>query len=125
MQASTLPDLRHKKLVDEKLWKRLVGRVMKDEGKTREKAESIMDEALCFLKLCADFPKERFAPSRGVDIGWHAFLMYTREYAEFCQRVAGRFIHHAPSDDDKPVKVTVQATVSFMQRRGLIFNEEL
>lgn len=33
-----------------------------------------------------------------VDIGWHTFLLHTRDYAEFCDRIAGRFIHHEPED---------------------------
>jgi hypothetical protein len=31
-----------------------------------------------------------------VDRLWHVFLTFTRDYAAFCQAVAGRFIHHRP-----------------------------
>ena len=34
-----------------------------------------------------------------VDKAWHAFLLHTREYAEFCHQIAGRFIHHVPTDE--------------------------
>jgi hypothetical protein len=33
-----------------------------------------------------------------VDKGWHAFILHTNDYAEFCQRVGGRFIHHRPTE---------------------------
>jgi hypothetical protein len=31
-----------------------------------------------------------------VDEVWHAFILFTREYQEFCQAIFGEFIHHAP-----------------------------
>jgi hypothetical protein len=33
-----------------------------------------------------------------VDEVWHQFILYTVQYAEFCQRHFGRYIHHAPSN---------------------------
>lgn len=39
-------------------------------------------------------------PSRGVDAVWHAFLMMTRDYAAFCQRINGGMIHHLPVGPD-------------------------
>ena len=82
----------------------------------------IMDGALGFLKLCADHPGNGFAPSKMVDIGWHTFLMYTREYQEFCQEVAGRFIHHAPNDGEVKKTGVVARTVGFMLAENLAFN---
>lgn len=44
--------------------------------------------------------------SARVDEAWHAFLLYTREYADFCDRYLGRFLGHtprnAPSADGGP-----------------------
>lgn len=57
-----------------------------------------MNEALGFLQLCAKEPDGKYSPSVVVDIGWHTFILYTREYAGFCERVAGRFLHHEPTD---------------------------
>ena len=31
-----------------------------------------------------------------VDEVWHAHILFTRQYAEFCHAVYGRFIHHDP-----------------------------
>ena len=39
-----------------------------------------------------------------MDKGWHAFILHTADYAEFCDRVARRFIHHlpdAPGEEDR------------------------
>jgi hypothetical protein len=37
-------------------------------------------------------------PSRVVDEAWHAFILSTREYQDFCQQVLGRFLHHVPAE---------------------------
>ena len=79
-----------------------------------------MEQALAFLATCAANPGASLGPSGTVDIGWHTFLMYTREYAEFCQRAAGRFIHHAP-DDDPSILGTgggLAATIEAMEAAG-------
>ncbi|MEV0734342.1 hypothetical protein [Polymorphospora sp. NPDC050346] len=65
------------------------------------------------------------SPSTLVDIGWHTFLLYTREYAAFCDRIAGGFIHHEPEDGTEwpavPVHEPVEArriTITAMRAAG-------
>lgn len=89
-------------LIDEALFERLVKRITKDEGISRNFAERIMDQALAFLGACAQNPGAPLAPSTFVDISWHTFVLFTRDYREFCERVAGRFIDHVPTDDGDP-----------------------
>jgi hypothetical protein len=36
-------------------------------------------------------------PSQVADDLWHAFILDTRAYAEFCTRAFGRFLHHTPA----------------------------
>ncbi|WP_437784514.1 hypothetical protein [Sorangium sp. So ce1097] len=33
-----------------------------------------------------------------VDEAWHQFALFTIEYADFCARFFGRFLHHAPGN---------------------------
>lgn len=116
-------ELQYSHLVSGQLWERLVNRIQKDNSLlSRETAEMIMDGALGFLKLCADHPGNGFAPSKMVDIGWHTFLMYTREYQEFCQRVAGHFIHHAPNDILGKTYFTAKYTKVFMNGIAMAYN---
>lgn len=37
-------------------------------------------------------------PSQAVDTAWHAFILSTRDYQDFCRRVLGRFLHHTPAE---------------------------
>jgi hypothetical protein len=36
-------------------------------------------------------------PSQVVDDLWHEFILYTRDYKQFCARAFGRFMHHTPA----------------------------
>lgn len=36
-------------------------------------------------------------PSRIVDEAWHEFILFSRDYAEFCQDAFGHFLHHHPN----------------------------
>jgi hypothetical protein len=110
----------NKNLVDERLWSRLVNRIVCEHGFERPFAERIMDQALAFLSLCAEFPGHSYAPSTTVDIGWHTFILYTREYADFCQRLGGRFIHHAPADNGGIEDgATIADTVAALKAQGI------
>lgn len=119
--------LTHKGVISEELWSRLVTRIVKDEHMERAFAERIMDQALGFLRLTAVDPTTSYSPSPLVDIGWHTFILYTREYASFCHRVAGHFIHHAPSDEPGVDYASGRATstVVAMLQHGFAVDEAL
>lgn len=85
-------------LIPAQLHERLSNRIQVDEDFDGETADRILDAAIQFLHFCATH-KGTWAPSALVDIGWHTFLLYTRDYQRFCSRYANRFIHHNPTDD--------------------------
>jgi uncharacterized protein (TIGR04222 family) len=37
------------------------------------------------------------SPSQKVDEVWHLHITFTKNYADFCEQIAGNFIHHNPS----------------------------
>lgn len=116
-------------LLDETLRERLIGRIEKTEsGMTRELAERILDQAIGYLQLAALMPGERFTPSPLVDIGWHAFLLYTRDYTAFCSRLTGGgYIHHEPHDNPlvTPVSTRPVRTMLAMRQAGITVDEAL
>ncbi|MEC7120422.1 MAG: hypothetical protein VXW65_11035 [Pseudomonadota bacterium] len=38
-------------------------------------------------------------PSKAVDALWHAFILDTQRYADFCQQAFGRMLHHHPATE--------------------------
>jgi len=52
-----------------------------------------------FFMACARSDGKYVAmPSKIVDAYWHAFILDTRSYAEWCDRTLGRFLHHVPAE---------------------------
>jgi hypothetical protein len=99
MTVTLQPAVSARSLISDGLFARLTARITAEHLIEPALAERIMDQALAFLAAIATQPGRSLSPSQPVDIGWHTFILYTRDYAEFCERVAGRFIHHVPNDD--------------------------
>lgn len=90
-------------LIPSELHGRLVRQLINEHaGMTGDRAVRTVDQAVAFLKTCADNPGKHFRPSRAVDHGWHQFILNTIDYADFCERVAGHFIHHVPDETTSP-----------------------
>jgi hypothetical protein len=106
---------------------RLTYRIMADDGVDLRVAERIMEQALAFLVACARNPGAGLAPSAEVDKGWHAFILHTADYAEFCDRVADRFIHHLPTEpgEKNDGGAALAATVAAMRAAGLHVDADL
>lgn len=72
------------------------------------------DEAIAwyrkFLKL-AVLTDAYIVPTKDIDQVWHTAILFTRKYAEDCQKVYGRFLHHQPTigqgDNHEDVEETI------------------
>ncbi|UTW09754.1 glycine-rich domain-containing protein [Pseudomonas benzenivorans] len=52
-----------------------------------------------YFQLCRMARRRMVAmPSQAVDVAWHEFILYTRQYRDFCNKGLGRFLHHTPND---------------------------
>lgn len=108
----------------------LAERVARDERVEPGLAVRIVDQALAFLGTCA-VSDVALSPSAVVDVGWHAFVLHTHEYAAFCQQVAGRFIHHVPFQGDVPAirgavaRASIERTRARILAAGFVVDEEL
>jgi hypothetical protein len=115
-------------LISAELFDRLVNRVVTSARVDRRFAERIQDQALAFLAACAWHTDITLRPSELVDHGWHAFLLYTREFAQFCDQVAGRFIHHIPDDTPQPASTPsagAARTIAAIHAAGYLVDPEL
>jgi hypothetical protein len=119
-------------LISDELHDRLVRQLINEhDGMTGDRAVRTVGQAVAFLKTCVDNPGRHFRPSRAVDLGWHQFILNTQDYAEFCQRVAGYFIHHVPEDNAAPsnsrsaLREALTPTVEAMRASGFEVDDEL
>ncbi|WP_327748522.1 hypothetical protein [Streptomyces europaeiscabiei] len=65
-----------------------------------EKADRGVGQMLAFLAAC-DYADRPLSPSPLVDDFWHAFLLHTEAYQDFCESTFGRYLHHQPGFLDK------------------------
>lgn len=56
---------------------------------------AMLREVLRFLELTRD-SGQMLSPPQRLDLAWHEFILFTRLYADWCERRLGRFVHHQP-----------------------------
>jgi hypothetical protein len=62
---------------------------------SHKEAEQLFLDMKQFLYMCGTRPGI-CSPTDPIDAAWHEFVLYTEDYANFCQNMFGRFIHHVP-----------------------------
>jgi hypothetical protein len=85
---------------------------------TEDEGEALFREVRRYLVLC-DLDQDRVwnMYSLRVDEAWHQFILFTRQYIDFCQRFFGRYVPHNPSNAPKPESARPVETTSFEQFR--------
>lgn len=77
---------------------RVVKRLVLKEGFTHEQAQAARIDFLRFISL-RFITSASTSPSSLADEFWHAFILHTRDYNQFCLKHFGEFLHHEPFDD--------------------------
>lgn len=70
--------------------------------------QRVFDGLRDYFILCAQ-ARGRFVsmPSQVADDAWHAFILHTRVYQDFCTKAFGRFLHHTPAESmNSPTQAT-------------------
>lgn len=78
----------------------VVERLMKDRiVDTISEGEQLFDEVKRYLVL-SELNRDVILGmySARVDEAWHAFILYTTEYSDFCDRFFGKYLTHAPKN---------------------------
>jgi hypothetical protein len=79
----------------------IIKRYAKDQEVSVAVAEEHAREVKRYLTLCAIYPDRIYGMRGPIDEFWHTFVIFTARYADFCERVAGRFVHHFPNTEPK------------------------
>lgn len=92
----------------------VIERYAEDERLDSETAEEHVYELRRYLALCAVNPGHAYGMKGPIDDAWHTFLIFTTQYAEFCDHVGGRFIHHYPRLPDTDTSVLRSGYLEFL-----------
>lgn len=74
----------------------LIERLKRELRLTVADAQALFEDLKRFLALCGLRPDGEFVPTPTIDAAWHNFILYTRDYAAFCDEMFGQFLHHRP-----------------------------
>lgn len=78
---------------------RVVERFLKLYEIEKKHAEQLFVETLKFLWACS-VCRHVLGPVTIIDEMWHNFILFTGDYAKFCNDYLGRYIHHNPAEDE-------------------------
>jgi hypothetical protein len=76
----------------------VLSRYVKYYGISPEEATRHEAEMKRYLILCAINEGKFYAIQPPIDNLWHTFIIFTKLYTEFCDFIAGRYIHHTPTE---------------------------
>jgi len=112
----------------------VIRRFCKEHHASQQEGEEVFQEMLKWLYLCSrsfgDGPDGVLCvitpEIEKIDWMWHTFLLFTMDYADFCERYPGFFLHHVPTEDEEDEEVTAMdedAVRSELERRyGFIYD---
>ena len=108
----------------------LTEKLLKDHVvETSSEAEALFREVKRYLVLTAADPSVAWGMySLRVDQIWHQFILFTRQYIEYCRSHFGKYVQHAPSTAPavEGLPETTPSTLAmFEERYELLFGEPL
>jgi hypothetical protein len=108
--------------LDDGVTRSVLAKVAKDPDAPAGAEGRLLTEALRFVVLSGELRERgddtRLVPSVRVDSAWHALILHTRAYADFCDRECCGFVHHEPSPPGAPVELG--GVVDYLRTRVLM-----
>jgi len=109
----------------------VVRRYAKEQHASLVEAEEVFRETLKWLYLCycsttagpEGFGCAMTPELAQIDEMWHTFLLFTRDYAAFCERYCGFFLHHVPNEDEEESPEDPETVRALLERHfGLVYD---
>lgn len=91
----------------------LIEKFCADGEFTPDEARELFVECKRFL-IAGELLDVSLAPSLHVDNMWHAWILFTMDYTEFCG-ILGPYIHHRPIPKGAPEQPPLDPTVAVME----------
>ncbi|MBX7205002.1 MAG: hypothetical protein K1X81_06225 [Bacteroidia bacterium] len=99
-----------------------------------EEAEDLFLETKRWLWFCAKTTQNRLNGEKVVpllihkeltflDEMWHTFILFTKDYSEFCKKNFGFYVHHAPTTKDEKDKSLAEKETDLDQFKKKVVRE--
>ncbi len=86
----------------------VIDRFIKIYGVTEEQAQQIFTDVKLWLWMACKVRAEGIDKPLVIDTAlvvidemWHNFMLFTRDYTQFCERYFGTYMHHSPNTKPK------------------------
>jgi hypothetical protein len=79
----------------------VIDRHLQDTGISRNEAERRFEGLKQFMLVATIMPGRKVT-SPDIDAMWHTFLLFTKEYRQFCNDYLGMFVEHEPFESGAP-----------------------
>lgn len=86
-----------RKVLDYSIPDTIIEKYVDKYGVTEEVARAHERELKRYLAMCLADPEAAYGMFGPIDEFWHTWILFTREWCEFGNAVAGRYIHHQPT----------------------------
>lgn len=110
--------------------KNVIARYCKEYNKSEEFANEVFFDLMKWLyvaKKCRDegFGAQITSSLYEIDNMWHTFILFTRDYAQFCETYFNKFMHHEPntSTNDEPRIMSVNDKIELKRYLDILVNE--
>jgi hypothetical protein len=105
--------------VSSEVWERQIALLVRDHPFDVVMAERLFGQAIAYLITAMEKWGQGLEIGCGelVDTAVHAFILDTRNYASFCARYHGEFLHHVP-EIDRRFDGSVQRTADVIAANG-------
>lgn len=80
----------------------VVNRIKEKLRLSNEDANQLFEDLKLFLFIASSndgVAYKKYRPSIAIDDAWHEFLLFTKNYRDFCIKVLGVFVDHTPGFD--------------------------
>jgi hypothetical protein len=96
-------------------------KLVKEQGFKESDVEQLEKWYKRFLFLTFKYNDRPIVVSEAIDNFWHQHILDTRKYAEDCEELFGKFLHHFPyfglrgEDDERALHAAYAETISMMK----------
>lgn len=108
-------------LADELDLEPIAFKLEKEHGWPLDRINYAIEQYRLWLKTVIHFPDSSIIPNKEVDEVWHAHILDTRKYAEDCERLFGRFLHHFPYFGMRGENDRQDLHTAFAQSQAMMF----
>ena len=102
-------------------------RFQKDTGVSEKRVAILERELKRFLIVAAESRTKTIGMKGPVDDLWHTFILFTKNYAKFCDQLCGHMLHHEPTikkGEFNKMKKGDNPYVRFLKIYEVIFTEK-